>query len=223
MDPFVPQELADAQGNLYVHYPVPLVSGDDVFVFSKTGTYTGTNTWETQEWNWKRLRWEGNSLVEKWSFKTDWKPEPSGGVLRWEPVNQAVLVGGSLYVPGFGGTVFKLDATLGSVDAHLNPFGGGVDSTIFVAGPLSADGAGNVFYNALQLDPSSPWGSDARDAWLVRIASDGSSRTVHFAALKAVLSSPPMSRVSRKSSRTASEPIQAFSNFGRSGSCPKGK
>ena len=185
LDPFVPQELAGAQGNLYVHYPVPLVSGDDVFVFSKTGTYTGTNTWETQEWNWKRLRWEGGSLVEKWSFKTDWKPEPSGGVLRWEPVNQAVLVGGSLYVPGFGGTVFKLDATRGSVDARINPFGGGVDSTIFVAGPLSADGAGNVFYNALQLDPSNPWGNDARDAWLVRIASDGSSRTVHFAALTA--------------------------------------
>jgi hypothetical protein len=183
LDPFVSQEIAGAQGNLLVHYPVPLVSGEDVFVFSKTGTFTGASTWESQEWNWKRLRWEGDRLVEQWTFKTDWKPEPSGGALRWEPVHQAVLAGGSLYVPGFGGTVHKLDAARGTVDARINPFGSAVDSSIFVAGPLSADAAGNVFYNALQLDLSNPWGSDARDAWLVRVGADGASRTVRFAAL----------------------------------------
>jgi len=190
LDPFVAQETAATQGDLLVHYPVPLVSGDDVFVFTKTGTFTSATAWESQDWNWKRLRWEAGGLVERWTYKTDWKPEPSGGVLRWEPVHQAVLVGASLYVPGAGGTVFRVDAAQGVADPRINPFGASVDASIFVAGPLSADAAGNIFYNALQLDVADPWRRDVRDAWLVRIAPDGSARTVRFAALTASAPGP---------------------------------
>jgi len=183
LDPFVPQEIAGTQGSLLVHYPVPLLSGDDVFVMTKTGSFTSATAWESQEWNSKRLRWEGGRLVEKWTFKTDWKPEPSGGVLRWEPVHQAVLAGPSLYVPGAGGTVFRVDAAQGTAAPRINPFGASVDPSIFVAGPLSADDGGAIFYNALQLDLADPWRRDVRDAWLVRIAPDGSSRTVRLAEL----------------------------------------
>jgi outer membrane protein assembly factor BamB len=180
VDPFTTQEQAASGGSLLVHYPVPLVTTDDVFVLRKGGTYSSAPSWDTQQWSWRRMRWDNGQLVETWTFASDWKPEPNGGPLAgWEPVNQAVLVGGSLYVPGQGGTVIRLDAVTGAT------FGSAVDATIFVAGPLAADATGNVYYNAIQLDPTDPWGRDARDAWLVRISPDDRARTVRFAALTA--------------------------------------
>src|SRR5262249_33718364 len=45
------------------------------------------------------------------------------------------------------------------------------------------DGAGNLFYNAIRLNPASPWGSDPPGSWLVRIGADGTVSMVSFAAL----------------------------------------
>src|SRR5437016_5215842 len=79
---------------------------------------------------------------------------------QWGPVFDGVLAGRSLYLPGFGGTICKLNRISGTVMTRINPFGEKVDGAIFVAGPLSADDAGNIYYNAIQLDPVQPWEKD---------------------------------------------------------------
>src|SRR4051794_24766083 len=105
-DPFVDAEKADPDeaGDLLVHYQVPLLDGDDVYMEFKTGTFTSLETWETQIWNEKKLDWSHGHLVEKWSFESDWKPAPflslvTGNGPFWEPVFHAVLVGDYVYIP----------------------------------------------------------------------------------------------------------------------------
>jgi hypothetical protein len=70
-----------------------------------------------------------------------------------------------------------------TVVARINPFGGAVDPNIYVAGPLSADRAGNVYYNAIKLDPANPWDVDLVNSWLVKIARDGSVTKATFTSL----------------------------------------
>jgi hypothetical protein len=202
-DPFVPQEQVEEFGGLVVHYQVPLVTGNHVYMEFKSGTWIacpapgswalngdacGPNTWNQEIWNEKALAWRDGKLQVQWSFQSDWKPEPNGfGLSGWEPVFHAVLSGRFIYVPGFGGTVWKLDKESGAVVSHLNPFGSTIDPNTFVAGPLSADSHGNVYFNAIKLiDPSiaDPWfGSDVLGAWLVKMDPDGSSKTVTFTEL----------------------------------------
>jgi hypothetical protein len=182
VDPFVSQELASSGRNsLLVHYPVPLTSGDDVFLMTKGGTYTSAANWASQDWGWSRLRWDGDRLVDVWSFRSDWKPVPNGGVLRWEPVHQAALAGRFLYVPGAAGSVIKLDASAGTVATRISPFG--ADTSVFVTGPLAADGAGNIYYNALRLDLADPWRRNAVDSWLVKIATNDTASFVRYVDL----------------------------------------
>jgi outer membrane protein assembly factor BamB len=184
-DPFVDQERVDGGGSILVHYQTPLVSGDGVFMEFKTGVYTpanGTNDatrWNSQIWNERRLEFEQGALVQRWNFQSDWKPEPADLALGWEPVFHAALAGGTVYVPGAGGTVFQVDAATGRQLARINPFGTTVDPTTFVAGPLVVDAAGNVYYNALKLDAS----ENAAGAWLVKIDPSGRARTASFADL----------------------------------------
>src|SRR5215831_4109593 len=186
-DPFVEQEKASGErvfgeAALFVHYQTPLVDGNDVFMEFKTGTYTDLTTWETQTWNQRRLSWQNGQLVEVWNFQTDWKPVPFGSP-GWEPVYHGVLVGDFFYDPGFGGTVFKLNRGDGSVAARFNPFGNNIDARTFVAGPLTADSAGNVYYNAIKLSSKDPWGDDVIGAWLVKIGADGTISKVSFSTL----------------------------------------
>src|SRR5262249_15491960 len=47
-DPFTAAEEASNDGELLVHYQVPLVDGNDVFMEFKTGSFTTNNTWNTQ-------------------------------------------------------------------------------------------------------------------------------------------------------------------------------
>jgi hypothetical protein len=204
-DPFVAQEQFEEFGGLVVHYQVPLVTGNHAYMEFKTGTWVacpaqglwffgypcGPNTWNQEIWNEKALVWRDGKLETEWSFPSDWKPEPNvgaskSGLFGWEPVFHAALVGKFVYVPGFGGSVWKLDKKNGSVVSHINPFGTTTDPNTFVAGPLTADPQGNVYYNAIKLiDPSiaDPWTGNVQGAWLVKIAPDGSSKTVTFAQL----------------------------------------
>jgi outer membrane protein assembly factor BamB len=189
-DPFIEQEKADpnAGGDLLVHYQVPLVHGDDVFMEFKSGTFTGIPTWGTQTWNERRLHWEHGALVTEWSFASDWKPVPYGSATRgpvWEPVFHAVLHGGYVYVPGAGGSVYKLNQSDGAVVAHVQPFGSTVDPDLFLCGPLAVDAGGNVYYNAIKLSHANPWDDDVRGSWLVKVRPDGSSAKVSYAALTA--------------------------------------
>ena len=54
----------------------------------------------------------------------------------WEPVFHAALVGDSVFIPGAGGTVFKVDAESGQVLTRFNPLGDTLDPSVYVAGPI---------------------------------------------------------------------------------------
>jgi hypothetical protein len=189
-DPFVAAEKGEptAGGDLLVHYQVPILSGNDVFMAFKGGEFTGAEHWETQTWSEKRLRWVGRRLVPWWTFTSDWKPVPYAIGSRgpnWEPVFHPVLAGAFLYVPGAGGSVFKVNRTTGARVARISPFtpAAALDPEIFVAGPLTADARGNVYYNAIKLTHGNEWLADAAGSWLVKIAPNGRARTATIASL----------------------------------------
>ena len=186
-DPFVAAESAAGDG-LLVHYQVPILEGNDVYMEFKGGNFTTIPHWETQDWIEKKLTWQGSNLVTVWSYTSTWKPVPYASVISgngptWEPVFHPVLVGDFIYVPCAGGTVMKLSKSNGSVVADINPFGTSEDRDIFVAGPLSADKNGNVFYNAIKLSHSRPWDDDVVDSWLVKIAPNNTASKVSFSVL----------------------------------------
>lgn len=188
-DPFVPQEQADQGGSLLAHYQVPLIHANSVYMMFKTGTWTPSGSpthWNSQIWNEKKLHWQDGRLLEQWNFQSDWKPEPSN-LAQWEPVFHPVLANEAIYVPGFGGSVFKLDAEDGTNLGRINPFGT-LDPNTFVAGPLSMDGHGNVFYNALKLDAN----NGLVDSWLVKISGeDGNAVSmVSYSTLLAPVNPP---------------------------------
>jgi hypothetical protein len=187
-DPFVAQEQADPNGDndLLAHFQTPLVDGNDVFMEFKSGNFTTIKQWGTQTWNERRLNWQGGQLLTVWNYASDWKPvpfDPSGVGPQWEPVFHAVLVGSFVYVPGFGGTIYKLNRADGSVAAQINPFGSPIKSNIYVSGPISADGAGNVYYNAIKLNSGNPWDKDVLDSWLVKVTASGTASKVSYSTL----------------------------------------
>jgi hypothetical protein len=213
-DPFVAQEQGENGGELLAHYQAPLTDGQDVFMEFVGGTYNscnppgsytpfpcGNDNWFNQVWSEKRLHWEAGRLVEKWSFASDWKPEPdAGGELGgWQPVFHGALTADYIYVPGAGGTVFRLARGSGQMVARLNPFGSTIDPNTFVSSPITVDLAGNVYYNVLKLnvtnDPNTndPWSfgpnfdgngaADIPDAWLVKFTTDGVAHKVSYKGL----------------------------------------
>jgi hypothetical protein len=197
-DPFVAQEQGESQGDLLAHFQTPLLVGDDVYMLVKSGSYVscvppgsghlandagscGPDTWDQQVWTEKHLRWENGALVEKWTFASDWKPEPTTLTFEWEAVFQPVVVGAFLYVPGAGGALWKIDRASGATLAHIQPFGSTIDPSTYVAGPLTADASGNVYYNALKIDPTNV----ANDAtgWLVKVSQADAFITATYASL----------------------------------------
>src|SRR5262245_7599163 len=148
----------------------------------KSGTYTDLTTWETQTWNQRRRSWQNGQLVEVWNFQTDWKPVPFGSP-AWEPVYHGALVGDFFYDPGFGGTVYKLSRADGSIIARYNHFGPKIDARTYVAGPLTADHTGNIYYNASELNCGSPWARDGVGSWRVKTAAEGTASKLSFGAL----------------------------------------
>jgi hypothetical protein len=193
-DPFVPQEMAQNDGHLLVHYQAPLIDGNDIYMEFKGGSFTTTANWQTQDWIEKKLTWQGNSLVTVWSFTSSWKPVPYASPISfngpvWEPVFHPVLAGDFVYVPQAGGQVAKVRKSNGTVAATINPFTGPSAPTqntdIFVAGPLSADKNGNIFYNAIELSHSQPWDQDVVNSWLVKITPQNQASKVSFAVLTA--------------------------------------
>ncbi len=194
-DPLTQAEEDAEGGTLLVHYQVPLIDGNNVFMEFKTGTWTGHNSWNSQIWNEKRLSWDNGNLVEQWSFQSDWKPEPRRLVTEtlWEPVFHAALAGNFIYVPGFGGTVFKLDKATGANMGRINPFDT-IDATTFVAGPISADSSGNIYYNAAKYDRAVAPAPGPRaafvDSWLVKVSSEGTVTKVRYSDLMAPANPP---------------------------------
>ena len=194
-DPFLEQELADAvvqkgNGALFTHFQTPLLVGDHVYMEFKAGTYTscasvppgapcGSLAWNSQIWTERAFHWSHGRLVADWTFESDWKPEP-GNFVNWEPVFHAVVVGDLLYVPGASGSVHKLDRRTGRKLATIRLPGVGDDPSTFVAGGLAADRHGNVYYNALALDATTPRQQNPRGAWLVKVRPDNSVAMAAF-------------------------------------------
>ena len=196
-DPFVRGEQREDFGELLTHYQVPLTEGNSAYMEFKTGKWIlchpryawlkgaacGPNTWDQEIWNEKRLDWQHGKLVETWTFQSDWKPEPNGyprGLFGWEPVFHPVLTHHFLYVPGFAGTIWKVDKSSGKAISRINPFGGAVDSHRFVSSPLSADSQGNVYYNVMKMTTKNPWGKDVSGAWLVKISPDDTAAVATY-------------------------------------------
>jgi len=218
-DPFVAQEQAEnlpvfGVGVLTVHYQAAITDGNDMYMMVKTGSYVscnppgawatmdaacGPNTWNTQIWNEARFTWVNGVLMQIWIWPSDWKPEPTGSAIgSWEPVFHAADANGFIYVPGAGGTIWKLKKTDGSSASHINAFSGVagvVAANTFVAGPLTADSNGNIYYNVIQLaDPSQgdPYGqNDIVNAWLVKVTPGDSPSILTFASL--LPNAPPAS------------------------------
>jgi hypothetical protein len=179
-------EKADpnAQGDLLVHYQVPLVDGNDVYIESKDGTYSN-NTYSTQHWHQNKYTWQGSNFVKVWTFDTDWYAPGSSNDF-WEPVYHAVLANGFLYDPGKGGTIWKVNKSTGVAVRRINPFGSTVDPNTYTASPLSTDASGNVYYNVVQLSTpptSSFFAADSVNSWLVRVAPDDSITKVSYGTL----------------------------------------
>src|SRR5216684_3711135 len=179
-------EKADpnAGGTLLVHYQVPLIDGNDVFIESKDGTYSN-NTYSTQRWHQNRYTWQGSNFVKVWTFDTDWYAPGSSNDF-WEPVYHAVLANGFLYDPGKGGTIFKINKSNGAVIKRINPFGTTIDPNTYTASPLSTDGQGNILYNVVKISTpptQSFYTNDVVNSWLVKVGSDDSISMVSYTTL----------------------------------------
>jgi hypothetical protein len=183
-DPLVPMETSAVGGALLVHYQTPLVDGNDVFMESKSGTYS-TSNYSTQIWHQNRFTWQGGQLVLQWTFQSDWVP-PGSIHDFWEPVYHAALANGFVYDPGAGGTIFKLNRSNGSVVVRINPFDT-LDNNTFTVSPLTADSAGNIYYNVARITGGSVgtsfYARDVVDSWLVKVGSDDSVSKVSYGDL----------------------------------------
>lgn len=188
-DPFVSRETSGpyAAGDLLAHYQTPLVDGSDVFMECKTGNYTRIQDWQAQTWCENKFTWVNGQLTLQWTHISDWKPVPFSADKDgpgWEPVYHGALTAGAIWVPGFGGSVFKLDRNTGT-GPQISPFGTTLDPNTFTVGPISADKFGNVYYNVMQLDGSAkdPWAVDVPNSWLVKVTAAGVATAVPWSSL----------------------------------------
>jgi hypothetical protein len=180
-DPLVPQEQALNDGDLLAHYQAPLVDGSDVYMMFKSGTYT-LESYATQNWGETKFTWSGGTLVPAWQFATDYKA-PGSAFDFWEPVFHPALANGVLYVPGAGGTVWKVNKATGT-GTRINPFNS-VSSSRFVTSPLTVDGSGRILYTVVQLKGGTKdwFADDVIDSFLVRISPNDSVEKVSWATL----------------------------------------
>lgn len=186
-DPFLAREIDAADGDLLVHYPVPLIDGDDLYMMTKRGSYTpcdvvdnGPRCLDSQIWAEQRFVVSSSGVPAlQWSFDSDWKPEPG---VPFEPMFQSALAGELIAIPGAGGALWELDRGSGHVVRHVQPLGAAIDPDTYVAGGLAVGADGTIYYNALKLDHDQPFVMPAQ-AWLVAVAADGTARTADYAAL----------------------------------------
>jgi len=169
------------ESDLLIHYQVPLIDGNDVYMEFKSGN-PNKNTFSQLNWAENKLSWQNGSLVQVWSFASDWKA-PGSYFDFWQPVFHSVLANGALYVPGAGGTIFRVDKSTGAQVARINPFST-IDSNTYTAGPISTDSSGNLYYNVIKLQPNgSFYSKDSVDSWLVKVTPNNSITRVSYSVL----------------------------------------
>ncbi len=181
-DPNVPQEQAATYGDLTVHYQVPLVDGNDVYMEFKSGSFSAT-TFASQIWGESKFTWQNGQLVRQWQYASDWKA-PGSSSDFWEPVFHAALANDAVYVPGASGSIIKLEKATGAVLQRIAPFG--VDPNTYETGPIAVDSADNLFYNVVQVtvDPVNGfYANDATNSWLVRVTPGGSESMAEYSEL----------------------------------------
>ena len=186
-DPLVPDEQAKNDTDLLAHSQVPLVEGNDVYMESKAGSYT-VGSYATQTWHQNKFSWQGSNLVKIWTFDSDWVP-PGSQKDFWEPVYHAVLANGFLYDPGAGGSIFKVNKSNGTAVTRivpaqfLNP-DGSLNAHTYTVSPLTADNAGNIYYNVLKLhDNGGFYQNDAEDSWLVKVSPSNAISLMSYTGL----------------------------------------
>ncbi len=207
VDPNAGAEKKESGGELLVHYQEPLLAGSDVYMEHKDGSYLpcsppgsggagcGANQWALQTWGEQAYHWgSNNQLMKDWSYWSDWVPPPNGPTLSgWEPVFHGAISGTLLLVPAANGKLDEVDRQSGALMAQVDPFDGAV-SGAYTVSPLVLDASGNVFYTVLVLEPGDPWelaGPNATtQGFLVRVAPDGSSKTVSFTGLNPAAPAP---------------------------------
>jgi hypothetical protein len=185
-DPLVPQEMAASQqffgdADLLAHFQAPLVDGNDAYMVFKGGTYD-FNDFSTQTWGETKYSWSGGTLVQQWQFTSDWKPAGSQNDF-WEPVFHPALANGSLYVPGAGGTVWRVNKLTGT-GIRINPFNN-ISSSRYLAGSLTVDAQGRVLYNVIQLkNGTKDWfADDIVDSFLIRVSPNNTVEKVSYSTL----------------------------------------
>jgi hypothetical protein len=161
------------------HFQVPLSDDEGrVYVSEKTGVPDDADTWQ---WHERGLRWHQGTLAERWRFTSDWRPAPlkvaPGGLF------QAALGRKYLYVPGAGGSVFKVDKKNGQVKKRLQPFGPTLDPYTHLVGGVTIDEDGNVYYNVVKVDPLAPRFTNVPGAWLVKITPDDHVHRLSYTTL----------------------------------------
>lgn len=202
-DPFIVGEENDAGGDLVIHYQTPLIDGDDLFMLVKSGTYTpcpvgsdgvsqcgaaygsdGTvqvsYRLNSQIWTEHAFRWAADgTLQSRWSYASDWKPEPETG---FEQMFQPAIDGDVVIVPGAGGAVWEVSRDDGSVVRHDQPFGSAIDPDTYVAGGIAVAPDGTIYYNALKMDHNDPFDNPAQ-GWLVSVSPSGETTTATYPSL----------------------------------------
>jgi hypothetical protein len=178
-DPFV-EQMKEETGGLLAHYAVPLVNDTGVYMVFKSGVYTGLGSWDSLTWSVKKLQWIGGRLEVVWTFESDWKPEPLT-LTAWESVFLPAISGHDIYVPGLGGTVFRVATETGISEGRVNPFGD-IDPDRYVAGGLAVAPDGSVVYNVIGLSTPDPL-APITGAWLVKIEQEGDASSADFATL----------------------------------------
>ena len=91
---------------------------------------------------------------------------------------QPAISGHDIYVPGVGGTVFRVDKDTGESEGRVNPFSS-IDPNRYVAGGLAVAPDGAVIYNVIGLDSQLA----STGAWLVHVEPEGGASRVDFATL----------------------------------------
>ena len=186
-DPLVADEQAHNDTDLLAHFQTPLVEGNDVYMESKAGSYT-VGSYATQNWHQDKYTWQGNNLVKVWTHDTDWVP-PGSQKDFWEPVYHAVLANGFIYDPGAGGSIFKVNKSNGAVVTRIVPAqflkpDGSLDAHTYTVSPITADNAGNLYYNVLKLhDNGGFYQNDAIDSWLVKVTPANAISLVSYTGL----------------------------------------
>jgi hypothetical protein len=192
-DPLVPDEQQGAlsvygDADLLAHYQAPLVDGNDVYMMFKAGSYN-THNYSSQQWGETKYTWNGShtALNVVWQFTSDWNA-PGNILTDWEPVFHPALANGSLYAPGKGGSVFRVNKLTGT-SIRLNPFptdDGGTKANLDVTSPITVDGSGNIYYTAVYFtDDNNFFQNDIQGAWLVKITPSNAITAVPWATLTA--------------------------------------